>query len=84
MSTITIRIGRIGPPGVWADLTLGRVGPHLPDYYGKVVGKTIEKVVLENFEGQPLPVLYFTDGSTATVMCDPEGNGPGHLDITPP
>jgi hypothetical protein len=37
-------------------------------------------------EGRPLPVLLLEgqdrEGHAATVavLCDPEGNGPGHLD----
>lgn len=52
-------------------------------HYGKLVGKRIKEVQIEDFEGQPLPVLIFESGPlvSAAVMMDPEGNGPGHLDI---
>ena len=56
------------------------------DHYGKLVGRQITAILWEEMEGQALPVLLLTgwdrDGNaaTATVLMDPEGNGPGHLD----
>jgi len=55
-------------------------------HYEKLVGRKILAIQWEVFEGHPLPVLVLSGkdskGSlaTATVMCDPEGNGPGHLE----
>ena len=55
-------------------------------HYGKLVGRKILAIQWEDFEGHPLPVLVLSgknrEGklSTAAVMCDPEGNGPGHLE----
>lgn len=55
-------------------------------HYAKLVGRQITAVVWENLEGEALPVLQLTgwdrDGNAATVsvLADPEGNGPGHLD----
>jgi hypothetical protein len=56
------------------------------DHYAKLVGRQITAILWEELEGQALPVLLLTgwdrDGNaaTATVLADPEGNGPGHLD----
>jgi hypothetical protein len=52
-------------------------------HYDRLVGKKIKGIQLEVFEGQTLAVLLIDDGPvvSAAVMCDPEGNGPGHLDI---
>jgi hypothetical protein len=55
-------------------------------HYAKLIGRQITSVMWEQLEGQPLPVLLLDgwdrDGNTATVtvLADPEGNGPGHLD----
>ncbi len=56
-------------------------------HYDKLVGRKILAIQWEDFEGRPLPVLVLgtKDGqpgerATAAVMCDPEGNGPGHLE----
>jgi hypothetical protein len=56
------------------------------EHYGKLVGRNILAIHWQDFEGQSLPILILsgkdTKGSpvTAAVMCDPEGNGPGHLE----
>ena len=53
--------------------------------YRKLVGRTITGVLWEDLEGEPLSVLALNgkdrDGNAATVavLCDPEGNGTGHL-----
>jgi hypothetical protein len=55
-------------------------------HYGKLVGRRILAIQWEEFEGHPLAVLVLSgndrDGrqAAAAVMCDPEGNGPGHLE----
>ena len=55
-------------------------------HYDKLVGRHIVAVFWEEIEGRPLPILLLSgwdrDGNAATavVLCDPEGNGPGHLD----
>ena len=76
-------------PGVYAERTIstprGQTGePALTrtvaDHYARLVGLTIKRILFQDYEGQPLPVIEFTNGTTASVMCDPEGNGPGHLD----
>ena len=60
--------------------------PSEREHYGKLVGRQITAVLWEDFEGEPLPVLLLNgkdrDGNAATVavLCDPEGNGPDHLD----
>ena len=56
------------------------------EHYGKLVGRQITAIQWEEIEGQALPVIILSgwdrDGNvaTATVLMDPEGNGPGHLD----
>lgn len=52
--------------------------------FGPLVGKTIENVLIEKdtLSGtcNPLITLQFADGSSAMVLKDPEGNGPGFLE----
>lgn len=56
------------------------------EHYQKLVGRRIIEIRWEEMEGRPLAVLLLDgqdrDGNAATlaVLCDPEGNGPGHLD----
>ena len=55
-------------------------------HYRKLVGRQITAILWEELEGQALPILMVNgwdrDGSaaTVTVLMDPEGNAPGHLD----
>lgn len=50
-------------------------------HYYELIGKTVSHVQIEEMDGAPCAVLVLTDGTVATVLCDPEGNGPGFLDI---
>jgi hypothetical protein len=50
-------------------------------YYSTLVGKTVKAIVMNRCLGQTTYGLEFTDGTIAWVDCDPEGNGPGFLDI---
>jgi hypothetical protein len=56
------------------------------EHYQKLVGRQIVAIHWDELEGQPLPVLGLSgrdrDGqaATITVLADPEGNCPGHLD----
>ncbi len=56
------------------------------EHYAKLIGRQITAIQWEEIDGRPLPVLILTgwdrDGNAAaaTVLADPEGNGPGHLD----
>ena len=56
------------------------------EHYAKLIGRQITAIQWEEMEGQALPVLVLSgwdrDGNVAstTVLMDPEGNGPGHLD----
>ena len=53
-------------------------------HYGKLTGKLVKTIVTDGgSEGQECFGLKFTDGTIAWIMCDPEGNGPGFLDIQP-
>ncbi len=87
MKNNTIRLLEVRP-GVLVEECLatpqGRSGQPIvtrffADHYAGLVGRTIRSIQIENYEGRPLPVLMLDDGSSASVMCDPEGNGPGHL-----
>jgi len=55
-------------------------------HYAKLIGRQITAIMWEELEGQALPTLVLDgrdrDGNaaTVTVLADPEGNGPGHLD----
>ena len=55
-------------------------------HYEKLVGRKILGIRWEDFEGHPLPVLVLSGKDSegrqaaAAVLCDPEGNGPGHLE----
>ena len=56
------------------------------EHYQKLVGRQIIAIHWDELEGQALPNLVLSgrdlDGhaATATVLADPEGNAPGHLD----
>ena len=70
-------------PGIYAEVGL-KLSAYWIDHYGQLVGKEVKGIVFEMFEGDttnPIPVIVFTDGTSAAVMADPEGNGPGHLEI---
>jgi hypothetical protein len=62
--------------------------PFEREHYSKLVGRKILGIQWEEFEGHPLAVLVLSgkdrEGrpANAAVMCDPEGNGPGHLEHT--
>ncbi|MEI6493176.1 MAG: hypothetical protein WCO94_11560 [Verrucomicrobiota bacterium] len=64
----------------------GEPTPFERAHYDKIVGRKILAIEWEDFEGHPLPVLVLNgkdrEGrqAAAAVMCDPEGNGPGHLE----
>ena len=56
------------------------------EHYAKLIGRQITAIQWEEMDGKALPVIVLTgwdrDGNaaSATVLTDPEGNGPGHLD----
>ena len=64
----------------------GEPTPYEIAHYKKLVGRKILSILWEDFEGHPLPVLVLSGKdskgrlATIAVMCDPEGNGPGHLE----
>jgi len=55
-------------------------------HYEKLVGRKIVGIQREDYEGHGLPSLILSGKgpewrvATVAVMCDPEGNGPGHLE----
>jgi hypothetical protein len=62
-------------------------------YFAGLVGKTIKHVayldkgqIEEDFgwycDEDETTVIVFTDGTAAILMADPEGNGPGWMEVT--
>ena len=54
-------------------------------HLSQLLSKTVVKVVRDGGQDEYTKECFgleFDDGTTAWIMCDPEGNGPGHLDIT--
>ena len=55
-----------------------------------LIGKKVKGLAVDNTRetlaafGEPIWGLEFTDGTVVFAMRDPEGNGPGFLDIIPP
>ncbi len=64
----------------------GAPTPFEREHYGELVGRKILAIQWEDFEGRPLPILILSGKDRkgkqayAAVLCDPEGNGPGHLE----
>lgn len=56
------------------------------EHYAKLVGRQITAIIWEDIDGKALPILLLSgndrngNAASATVLMDPEGNGPGHLD----
>jgi len=55
---------------------------HLEQLVGKKVVSTVRDGGSDYTE--ECFALIFNDGTVAWIMSDPEGNGPGHLDIVRP
>ena len=55
----------------------------MSDYYQQLLGRKIVQIV-ESTEHPPTPGLRLDDGRIAWIQCDPEGNGPGFLQIEKP
>lgn len=79
----TIRVSE-PVPGVLVQEGLS-VKNDIAEYFSKLVGRKIVNVQLlqDIYSGgnEPLAVLVFDDDSSASILCDPEGNGPGFIDI---
>lgn len=53
-------------------------------YYQKLAGRQIKGILWDEINGQPAPILVLDarkgkKEELASVLADPEGNGPGHL-----
>lgn len=48
--------------------------------YSKLIGKQVVQVAKSDDE-EPFYGLVFDDGTVAWIQCDPEGNGPGFLQL---
>jgi hypothetical protein len=54
----------------------------MTDHLRQLVGHRVTGVVKSPSSwSDPFWGLKFDDGTTAFILCDPEGNGPGHLEI---
>lgn len=49
--------------------------------YEQLIGKIIVKIARSVEEDGTFYGLVFNDDTVAWILCDPEGNGPGCLDI---
>ena len=53
------------------------------DHLKQLVGRRVTGLVYDpSSDTGTLWGLEFDDGKTALILCDAEGNGPGHLEIT--
>lgn len=53
-----------------------------PEFKKNIIGKTVKRAVLCDAGGdEKFPGLEFTDGSILVVTRDPEGNGPGFMNL---
>ena len=51
-------------------------------HLGQLVGRKVTGLVKDpGQDTEPIWGLKFDDGTLAFILCDPEGNGPGHLEI---
>ena len=54
------------------------------DHYKRLVDKTIVRLcVCEDEELGTIPGFILDDGTQVLILRDPEGNGPGYLEIEP-
>jgi len=49
-------------------------------HLSQLKGKTVKAINVDDQDDRVYG-LEFEDGTTAWILCDPEGNGPGFLDI---
>lgn len=55
---------------------------YMREHLGQLVGRKVTGLIKDPSDVQgPIWGLRFDDGTLAFILCDPEGNGPGHLDI---
>lgn len=55
------------------------------DYLSVLLGKRAVRVAVSPDDDiGDIYGIEFDDGTVAWILCDPEGNGPGHLDIQKP
>ena len=60
------------------------VDAHYERHYLRLVGKTILAVVKDPTHDMGTVFgLQLDSGETVWILCDPEGNGPGHLELQP-
>ena len=52
------------------------------EYLGQLIGQKVIRVVKDpSSDIGPIWGIQFDDDTVAFILCDPEGNGPGHLHI---
>ena len=54
---------------------------YMEKHLAPLVNQTITGLVTDGDDDEAFYGLKFGNGTVAWVLCDPEGNGPGHLDI---
>lgn len=71
-------------PGILVQEGLN-VNHKTAEYFSKLIGRKIVNIQLlqdvYSASSEPAIVLVFDDDSSASILCDPEGNGPGFIDI---
>lgn len=50
------------------------------DHYSRLAGRRITRIV-ESDDDEHIPGFELDDGKTVWILRDPEGNGPGFLEI---
>jgi hypothetical protein len=54
-------------------------------HLGQLIGRRVTGLVCDTqHDLGTIRGLKFDDGTLAFILCDPEGNGPGHLEIVVP
>lgn len=56
------------------------------EFYGRLIGKTVVKIIRckDPLDDETVYGICFQDMTVAWVLSDPEGNGPGFLDVCDP
>jgi hypothetical protein len=60
-------------------ITMSRPTPFEIQHLAQFEGKTVARTYFDVSDEFVLPVLEFTDGTSAIIWRDPENNGPGHI-----
>ncbi len=73
---------------LWLGKYFNTMGVNIRDAfakeYSKLIGRTVRNVIVDDSQNTISENIYgleFTDGTTVWILRDPEGNGPGFLEI---